>query len=333
MALQSSGAISLNEIHVEAGGTSGTTVSINDSDIRALIGKASGVQMAFSEWYGASSSVAIDVRIRGGRGGNIQGGNYNAQSGRGYGGYTRCQLSVPSGTQFQLYSGGQATDNVTTNGGRHERGGPGGAASVIRWTSGGVILGIGGGGGSGGTNPYTYSDPNDGRGGNGGGANNSGNSAMPTTATAQLGQGGGGGGGGTGGSAGSSNRGNPGNAGGTIAGANGKNPYTANRGNNSLGYNGGYGGDGASAGDGFGGGGGGGYGGGGSGGANAGGGGGGGGGGYGRTSAYSGSSTVTVTGSNGNRNGTGYIDIYIGGTRVKRVISSGSSANSGTYTV
>lgn len=56
MALQSSGAISLNEIHIEAGGSSGTTASINDSDIRALIGKSSGAAMSFSEWYGASAA-------------------------------------------------------------------------------------------------------------------------------------------------------------------------------------------------------------------------------------------------------------------------------------
>jgi hypothetical protein len=58
MALQSSGAISLNDIHVEAGGSSGTSASINDSDIRGLIGKSSGATMSFSEWYGASN-VAI----------------------------------------------------------------------------------------------------------------------------------------------------------------------------------------------------------------------------------------------------------------------------------
>ena len=34
MALQNSGAISLNDIHVEMGGTSGTQCSLNDSDIR-----------------------------------------------------------------------------------------------------------------------------------------------------------------------------------------------------------------------------------------------------------------------------------------------------------
>lgn len=57
MPLQSSGAISLNQIHVEAGGTSGSQASINDADIRALIGKSSGATMAFSEWYGASSAA------------------------------------------------------------------------------------------------------------------------------------------------------------------------------------------------------------------------------------------------------------------------------------
>jgi len=64
MALQSSGAISLNEIHVEAGGGSGSQASINDSDIRGLISKASGAQMSFSEWYGASSTQTIGTTAR-----------------------------------------------------------------------------------------------------------------------------------------------------------------------------------------------------------------------------------------------------------------------------
>ena len=34
MPLQSSGSISLNEIHIEAGGTSATQASLDDSDIR-----------------------------------------------------------------------------------------------------------------------------------------------------------------------------------------------------------------------------------------------------------------------------------------------------------
>lgn len=57
MALPSSGAISLNAMHVEVDGTSETQVSINDSDIRGLIDKASGAQMAFNEWYGAANIV------------------------------------------------------------------------------------------------------------------------------------------------------------------------------------------------------------------------------------------------------------------------------------
>lgn len=55
MALQTTGAISLNDIHEEVGGTTGTTVSLNDADVRDLIGKASGATSSFSEFYGASS--------------------------------------------------------------------------------------------------------------------------------------------------------------------------------------------------------------------------------------------------------------------------------------
>ena len=57
MALQSSGSISLDDIHVEAGGTTGSNCTINDSDIRGLISKASQATMSFNEWYGASSVV------------------------------------------------------------------------------------------------------------------------------------------------------------------------------------------------------------------------------------------------------------------------------------
>ena len=61
MALQSSGAISLNEIHIEAGGTTGTLVSINDADIRALIGVDAATEMSFDDWYGAMSTTTVTV--------------------------------------------------------------------------------------------------------------------------------------------------------------------------------------------------------------------------------------------------------------------------------
>jgi hypothetical protein len=63
MALQTSGAISLDQIHVEAGGTSGTQCSINDVDIRDLIGKSSGATMSFNEWYGADANQAFEINI------------------------------------------------------------------------------------------------------------------------------------------------------------------------------------------------------------------------------------------------------------------------------
>jgi hypothetical protein len=59
MALQTSGQISLNDIHVEAGGSSGTQASLNDADIRGLIDKGSGAQMSFSEWYGATAETVL----------------------------------------------------------------------------------------------------------------------------------------------------------------------------------------------------------------------------------------------------------------------------------
>ena len=56
--LPTSGAINLNEIHVEAGGSSGTACTINDSDIRDLINKASEAQSDFADFYGAMAEEA-----------------------------------------------------------------------------------------------------------------------------------------------------------------------------------------------------------------------------------------------------------------------------------
>ena len=63
MALATSGALSLDQIHVEAGGTTGTTCSLNDSDIRGLtaidagktINSTLGTDIDFGHFYGASS--------------------------------------------------------------------------------------------------------------------------------------------------------------------------------------------------------------------------------------------------------------------------------------
>ena len=57
MALQTSGAISLQDIGDEANSTTNSTsqVSLNDSSIRGLIDKASQASNSFSEYYGAAS--------------------------------------------------------------------------------------------------------------------------------------------------------------------------------------------------------------------------------------------------------------------------------------
>jgi hypothetical protein len=57
MPLQSSGQISLNDLHVEAGGTTGTEASMNDSDIRGLLNASANSQMTFSSFYGASAGI------------------------------------------------------------------------------------------------------------------------------------------------------------------------------------------------------------------------------------------------------------------------------------
>ena len=62
MALPASGTLSLNEIHIEAGGTTATEAGINDADIRGLIGKSSGTAMSFNEWYGASAFLTLTAQ-------------------------------------------------------------------------------------------------------------------------------------------------------------------------------------------------------------------------------------------------------------------------------
>ena len=80
MPLTGSGAISLNEMHVEAGGSSGTECSLNDSDIRGLISKSAGASMAFNEWYNAALSIPdFSQTINYGQMVNVEGSQY-AQS-------------------------------------------------------------------------------------------------------------------------------------------------------------------------------------------------------------------------------------------------------------
>jgi len=59
MTLPTSGAISLGQMHTEVGSSATATSSLQDADIRALIGKASATTMSFNEWYGASATDRV----------------------------------------------------------------------------------------------------------------------------------------------------------------------------------------------------------------------------------------------------------------------------------
>jgi hypothetical protein len=97
------GTISLNQIHVEAGGTSGTQASLNDADIRAIISKASGVQMAFSEWRG--QSAALDTQTVG------VGSKYSSSSTSWYG-YDNGYSNVGAGAMGTISDGTVEIQNL-----------------------------------------------------------------------------------------------------------------------------------------------------------------------------------------------------------------------------
>jgi len=123
MALQSSGAISLDDIHEEVGGTSGSSATINDADIRALIGKSDGATAAFNEWYGAS---AVTPR------GLFMGGMQNSGD-----------KNVDVVDYITIASAGNATDFGNLSSGRSVASRGGGCGSATRGL-------IGGGNGRGG---------------------------------------------------------------------------------------------------------------------------------------------------------------------------------------
>ena len=75
MALPTSGALTLDAIHVEAGGTTGTTCSLNDTDIRGLtagagktINSTPSTTIDFDDFYGASSVTGFSPTLTVGAG-------------------------------------------------------------------------------------------------------------------------------------------------------------------------------------------------------------------------------------------------------------------------
>ena len=190
MALQTSGPISLNDMHVEVGGTSGTLCSVNDADIRDLISRNANTQQSFLEYYGKSAETSLPTSgstING----QVQLKQITASSYISSGGTLRVPSNMwvwsDSRTVAALIidipctvvndgkiigKGGRGAYRLPTSGGNFnaETGGP--AISVtstgvtIVNNSGAYIAGGGGGGGA----RYDGGDPTDSNAGGGGGA-------------------------------------------------------------------------------------------------------------------------------------------------------------------
>ena len=134
MALPTSGALTLDAIHVEAGGSTGTTCSLNDTDIRGLtpgsgktINSTQGTTVDFDDFYGASnipadvsttlttghSSVTTTVDYVGSHRTSSRGFDAGPLSGQDGGNTSYGSLST---TTFTNYFGGNAVTRVLATG-------------------------------------------------------------------------------------------------------------------------------------------------------------------------------------------------------------------------
>lgn len=103
MALPASGTISLDQIHVEAGGTSGTTCTMEDADIRDIGDfpantASSRYTRHFSDWHGKKAKWIITMTT-GQTTVNTAGSDYVAANTERYRGYNSSNGTRPGATQ------------------------------------------------------------------------------------------------------------------------------------------------------------------------------------------------------------------------------------------
>ena len=63
MATPASGTISLNQVHVEAGGSSGSQCSFNDSDIRSICASGLGTSLSMSNMYSRAADFQASATV------------------------------------------------------------------------------------------------------------------------------------------------------------------------------------------------------------------------------------------------------------------------------
>lgn len=134
MALQTSGAISLNQIHIEAGGTTNTQCSLNDTDIRNLneasgktINNTLGTTVDFDDFYGATNIPNFDVSI-------TVGDNTTTGTGPNYGAFSSTLRGYVV-TNFHGY-GGSTLGSINTDSNSNYFGGNTIKAISLRFASG-----------------------------------------------------------------------------------------------------------------------------------------------------------------------------------------------------
>lgn len=143
MALQSTGAISFNNINVELGLSGTTTAPINQAPFRTLAGKpGSGTTIALSDFYGKANRVTINLTLAGG---NVL--NYDVYDNRGptyVAGTSDITVTIPAPTIVGSVSTPTYSLSVPSvfN-----------PADTVTIVNNGTILGAGGAGGRGGDAP------------------------------------------------------------------------------------------------------------------------------------------------------------------------------------